>query len=87
MRQLGQLLNWCRDCYCCVPGSLVCLRSAWAVLAKKGLLGCRIAKQVSEFYREIEQLNSIGMLRKYLGKVRVLTTTYMADEASPVPWP
>lgn len=57
------------------------------LLAKKGLLGCRIAKQVSEFYREIEQLNSIGMLRKYLGKVRVLTTTYMADEASPVPWP
>ena len=40
-------------------------------LPKEGPLGCRIAKQVSEFYREIEQLNSIGMLRKYLGKVRV----------------
>eukprot|EP00891_Asterochloris_glomerata_P009398 jgi/Astpho2/9398/Aster-01663 len=36
---------------------------------KNSALLARIAKQVSEFYREIEQLNSIGMLRKYLGKV------------------
>ena len=58
--------------YCSVPGSLMHLSPACAVPAKKGRLGCRIAKQVSEFYREIEQLNSIGMLRKYLGKVRDL---------------
>ena len=58
--------------HCSVPVSLMHLSPACAVPAKEGLLGCRIAKQVSEFYREIEQLNSIGMLRKYLGKVRDL---------------
>ncbi len=30
---------------------------------------CRLAAQVSQYYKEIEELDSIQQLRKYLGQV------------------
>lgn len=43
---------------------------------------CRLAAQVSQYYTDIEELDSIQQLRKYLGQVKCFTIPLASESSS-----
>lgn len=45
---------------------------------------CRLAAQVSQYYKDIEELDSIQQLRKYLGQVLFPSLNPKIEESKPI---